>query len=377
MQELETLPALDGRFTNIKLVNMPNGEKRGNFSLVFKAFDKIDSKHVALKFFDLDPAKMDAFRLACFDREHSLLESLLGAARCLQVLSPISYYDLNINGFVFPARYFITEWYDADIDDFFLRQDPSRALIKLKLFNEVVLSIEALHQREICHRDIKADNFRRKDETTIDGVVAIDLGTAATSVSQPFLTTYPGPVGFLTYSAPEAFCGLASNRSVAYLTDIYALGCMLFELFAEDDFWTAYTGANPEFETRILALRHVLAPYGDPDELLANWDKNAPKLLAGLAPLKFPKDGASVPLAVLDIVNDLIAKLSTPNFRGRTIKLQSVRQRIWSAIRCLENESLAKKRAEKMATQRERKRELARQKGVAAISRRLTKSGES
>lgn len=359
VNELENLSSLDGRFIDIKLMNMPNGKKRGNFSLVFKAFDKIDQKPVALKFFDIDPAKMDAFRLACFDREHSLLKTLLGAARCLQILSPINTYNLNINGFIFPAKYFITEWCDADIDDFFLRQDVTEAILKLKLFNEVTLSVEALHNREICHRDIKVDNFRRNSIDTIDGVVAIDLGTAASYGSSPFLPAYSGPVGLQAYSAPEAFCGLAGDRSIAYLTDLYALGCMLFELFAEDDFLTAYILLNPDFQTRIAALRHALAPYNDPKELMKQWDKHSPRMLTGLTPLEFPRDGLSVPLAVLDIINELIAKLTTPSFRNRTVTLDRVRQRLWSAIKCLENEKLAKKRAERLASERERRRETA------------------
>ena len=69
VQELEALPELDGRFTDLKLVNCQGAVKRGNFSLVFRAKDKVAGDDVAIKFFDLDPAKNDPFNLSCFDSE--------------------------------------------------------------------------------------------------------------------------------------------------------------------------------------------------------------------------------------------------------------------------------------------------------------------
>jgi len=372
VDELQGLTALDGRFVDIALVNMPHGKKRGNFSLVFRAFDKVEQKPVALKFFDLDPAKMDAFRLACFDREHQLLTKLLGAARCLQVLSPISTFEFDIGTNSAPykvaAKYFITEWYDADIDEFFLRQDPSRAILKLRLFNEVVLAVEALHHRHICHRDIKVDNFRREHDSDISGLVAIDLGTAAALDSTPYLPAYAGPVGLGSYSAPETFCGFAGRRDLAVLTDIYALGGMLFELFAEDDFLSAYVDLNPDFPRHLGILQYQLAGHINSPTLDAVWDNHAPKLLAGFSPLKFPPDASSVPLAILDIVNDLVLQMTSLNFRSRTITLEGVRRRIWSAIRCLENEAVAKLKAEQAAVRRARKRESARAKGAGLFT---------
>lgn len=372
VSELETLPLLDGRFRDITLVNMPNGEKRGFFSLVFKAYDEIEDKYVALKFFDQDPSKMTAHRLACFDREHELLEKLVGLPRCLQLLSPKGVLEFNVGTDDFPyisrATYFVTEWLDTDIDQYFLRQDIARAVEKLKILNEAVLAIEALHNREICHRDVKVDNFRHRQSGAAEAVVvAIDLGTAAMNDSPKLQARYADPVGFTTYAAPETFCGLAGNRHVAALTDVYALGCMLFELFAEDDYWTAYSSLNPDFEARIGALRHVLAQVADIEEVKRQWDIHAPRLLSGLAPIEFPRSGASVPLAVVDLVNSLMADMTKPNFRRRTVTLEQVRRRLWSAIRCLENDRLASLRAQRLAAQRAAKRSKAAKRGAVAI----------
>jgi serine/threonine protein kinase len=370
VNELETLPLLEGRFRDIRLVNFPNGEKRGFFSLVFMAYDTVEDKHVALKFFDQDPSKMTPHRLACFEREHELLGDLVGVSRCVQLLSPLGAYEFDVGTPDLPylshAKFFVTEWLEDGIDEYFLRQDKAKAIEKLKVFNEVVLSLEALHVRSISHRDIKTDNFRKRkgDNNT---VVVIDLGTAVERASPALKKAYSDPVGLLAYSAPEAFCGLAGDRQVAPLTDIYGLGCMLFELFAEDDFWTAYNRLNPDYESRLGVLRHVLARASTIEEILSGWEVHAPKLLAGLASIEFPRDGASVPLAVVDIVNDLVVQMTRPDFRFRNISLAQVRRRLWSAIHCLENDFVARMRAERVAARRRAKRERAIRRGGNAL----------
>ena len=93
------MPELDGRFERIRLVNFDatKRKKRGVFSLVFKAFDRIEQRDVALKFYDLDPRwLLDQYRLDSFRREHGILQTLLTRERCLQLASSLSTYSLTI-----------------------------------------------------------------------------------------------------------------------------------------------------------------------------------------------------------------------------------------------------------------------------------------
>ena len=95
---LESQAEVDGRYINLKCVNIDSltGAQRGCFSLVFKAFDKVDQRAVALKFFDLDAGNIFAqYRFDAFRREHTILQSLLGVRRCLQVASSFSTYTLR------------------------------------------------------------------------------------------------------------------------------------------------------------------------------------------------------------------------------------------------------------------------------------------
>jgi serine/threonine protein kinase len=147
IKTLEALPLLDGRFANLKAVNcdITTGEKRGFFSIVFSANDVLEGKRVALKFFDLDPSAIsDVYRRTAFERESKILQSLLTAERCLQLVKSESNYLLNFpGGLSLPCSYFAVEWLDEDIDEYFLGKSPISPANKLKLFIDIVLAVEA------------------------------------------------------------------------------------------------------------------------------------------------------------------------------------------------------------------------------------------
>ncbi|NYZ61554.1 protein kinase domain-containing protein [Luteimonas deserti] len=360
IKTLEESELLEGRYSKIRLVNIVDGEKRGHFSLVFRATDEIDGKDVALKFLDPDPSKSDQYRSACFRREHEILESLRGAARCLQVRSSCVSYELRVAipeqnlDLAIPAPFFAAEWIEGDIDKHFESQEQSGAIEKLEIFNLVVLAVEGLHKRGVFHRDIKADNFRsRLDGTPLGEVVAIDLGTSARSESKP-IAHYTGPVGLLMYSAPEAFCGMAGDRAIAPHTDMFALGCMLFEMFHPEDYQTAYRAKNPDFDIRFSALKARIDAEPRHEARVVAWEKNAPKLFQGLSPVKLDA-ASSAPAAISGLLSELIDQMTRPDFRSRESSFERVRRVCHSAIRTLSNEALARHRSQQVAKQRQAK----------------------
>ncbi|MBH9680766.1 protein kinase family protein [Burkholderia cepacia] len=358
VNHLEALPLLEGRFEQLKLVNFDsvNDKKRGCFSLVFRAIDRITGNPVALKFFDLDPQWFhNPYRRSGFVREHQLLETLLTKGRCLQLVAGLSTYELPTggpNGFMVPCQYFATEWLDVGIDDYFLTSKHS-AVKRLFLLLDVILAVEALHRNEIFHRDLKADNLRAAADRV---VVAIDLGTAARFDSGPILPAYGGSVGAPAYAPMEARAGLAGNRTLAKFSDIYAIGCLLFELFNPDYFYARLVSKNPQYEMNLMAMGMLVNGVTDENAQVKAWDDALDKHALGVTTIEIDSAGSDVPAGIAPMLNQLLATFTHVDYRRRPQTLDAARKRIQAAIKVLENQKLYDGRL-KQARERKNSRE--------------------
>jgi serine/threonine protein kinase len=371
VEKLESTPLLDGRFEQIKLVNFDSvsDNKRGCFSLVFRAYDRANEKVVALKFYDISPDWMfDNYRRKAFDREHEILQTLLSKERCLQLKSALSTFNLIVNipsqpSITLPCRYFAVDWIENDIDDYFFLGKGHNTIEKLKLFNEIVLSIEALHRHEVFHRDIKYDNLRAYQKALTRIVVAIDLGTAARVASGYIQSTYAHPVGAPGYAGPEARCGLAGNRIIAPYTDKYALGCLLFELFNKNYCFHTIRQRNPHLDTYLHAM--ALQVNGERSEIeqLKKWKIAINQYGAGIYPIEINTAGSHIPNVIACLLNDIMNKLINVDFSRRP-KLEWVRNRIWIAIRVLENEKIYQHKLKNTKENRLRRKEKLAQKEI-------------
>jgi len=358
---LESTEELDGRYRNIRLVNVDpvSGQKHGAFSLVFCAYDRLEGENVALKFFDIDPENQrDRYRLDAFRREHSILQTLISKERCLQLASKLSKYDLRIpisptQNVTISTEYFALQWLEHGLDHFFLGKKIHSALDKLRLFNDIVLAVEALHRYEVFHRDIKPGNLRSANQAVKRLVVAIDLGVAAQYSSTKVRPEYECSVGQPTYASPEAFCGLAGNRKLAPYTDIYALGCLLFELFNLDLYVTALVSANGRYTALLAGMQTYLTKANDDASRLAAWQHGLDMHASGAPIIEIDGPGSDVPSGIAPMLNELLRGMAHFDYRQRVTRLEKVRSRIWSCIRCLENEAMYVARVKRVKTARE------------------------
>ncbi|HTR54073.1 MAG TPA: serine/threonine-protein kinase, partial [Kofleriaceae bacterium] len=87
-------------------------------------------------------------------------------------------------------------------------------------------ALAAIHAASFVHRDIKPDNV----VVAGDRVVILDLGLARKLPRDPDDPTRAGvQVGSLEYAAPEQ---LADSSAVDVRADLYAFGCVVYELYA-------------------------------------------------------------------------------------------------------------------------------------------------
>jgi eukaryotic-like serine/threonine-protein kinase len=109
----------------------------------------------------------------------------------------------------------------------------------LRAFVDVCLAIELAHVRGVVHRDLKPDNILLGDYGEVyilDWGVAKVLGeddegefADVVSGSGEHATAVGTTIGTPGYMPPEQACG---SRDIDARTDIYALGCVLFEILS-------------------------------------------------------------------------------------------------------------------------------------------------
>lgn len=221
-----------GRFSDVRRINANGGG--GQFSLVFSALDEERNRRVALKVFN--PQRADAYRLACFEREASILERLSGNRDIIELVHPRAPFSIQIpmgTGQPYVVNY---TFYAMELG----RSSLAAAIASagwspediLTAFRAICRAVQRIHQQDIAHRDLKPENFL----VLPDGKVKLsDFGSARWfDPSIPALSPgYIGPPGDLTYVAPEMLALLHDEvPAIAYWADVYALGAILFELFA-------------------------------------------------------------------------------------------------------------------------------------------------
>jgi len=181
------------------------------------------------------------------------------------------------------------------------------------------------------------DNMREATRAFRNVIVAIDLGTAARATSDRIIDSYDSQTGALQYSAPEALGGLAGHRTIAKYTDLYALGCMLFELFNPDLFFNAFSLHNPLYPSLIHGMQSYIDSRAGEAAQAKQWRHALKDLGGGVAAINIDDTGSTVPPAITDLLNELLHRLTHVDYARRPT-LEWARQRVDIAIRVLENQ---------------------------------------
>jgi serine/threonine-protein kinase len=116
----------------------------------------------------------------------------------------------------------------------------------LRFASEIADALDFAHRRKVVHRDIKPENILLEE----NHAVVADFGIARVidAVGGEKLTTTGLAIGTPAYMSPEQVAG---NRDLDGRSDVYSLGCVLYEMLVGTP---PFTGVGP---AAVLA-RHVM-----------------------------------------------------------------------------------------------------------------------
>jgi len=198
----------------------------GGMGEVYRAYDTKLQRAVAIKVLP-DSFAEDPNRLARFEEEARALAALnhshVGAIYGLEESAGVAALVLElVEGPTLAER---------------LAAGPLPFDEVVRVARQLAEGLEAAHERGIVHRDLKPGNIK----ITLDGTVKIlDFGLAKTAASPPGAALTPSTtspreatqfgmvLGTVGYMSPEQARGQAVDKR----TDIWAFGCVLFEMCA-------------------------------------------------------------------------------------------------------------------------------------------------
>lgn len=243
----------------------------GGMSLVWKGYDKLLDRHVAIKQIaeagSIDETLRDKFR-----REAEIQKKVsAGHKNLVQVIDFIE----DPRGLFIIMEYVDGSSLERSLTKLAGPLPPKQAL---GLIHQIALGLAAIHKAGVIHRDLKPSNILLPRD---GGVKICDFGLATLQSEQDLMQ-----LGTARYMAPELFTGEPANGRA----DLYSLGMISYEMFA----------GRPAFEE---AFKTVLRDQRNQSLRWMKWHTNARLLAPSLKKLN-----PELPDTLVDLVERMMAK---------------------------------------------------------------------
>ncbi|HEY7161468.1 MAG TPA: protein kinase, partial [Acidobacteriota bacterium] len=234
---------------------------RGGMGVVYKAYDPILDREIALKTMTADGLK-DPVLKERFYREAR-------AAGRLRHPNIVTIYELGEeNNVPFIAMEYI---HGTDVHAVIKGQQEVSFEQKLRIIIQLCRGLAYAHKAGIVHRDVKPPNIRLTDDYQVK---ILDFGIARL-VTSTTMTSGGMVLGTIHYMAPEQIKGAHVDRK----SDIFAVGIILFEIlttkkpFDGDNTATVlynilhepYQKMNPPLDEQFAAIGRILKKALDKD----------------------------------------------------------------------------------------------------------------
>ena len=203
----------------------------GGMARVHRGYDRHLRRPVAIKV--LAPP---------YDRDRGFVERFRREARSAAGLSHPNVVSVFDSGSYHGTHFIVTELVEGETLADRLRRGPMAPEEAVAVAVDVCHALEAAHARGLIHRDVKPGNVMLLPDGRVK---VVDFGIARAAGSDT-LTGTGVVLGSTAYLAPEQ----ASGQPVDERADVYALGCVLYEML---------TGAVPfSADTPVATMyRHV------------------------------------------------------------------------------------------------------------------------
>ena len=205
----------------------------GGMAFVYLARDHKHDRHVAIKVLRPDLA-------AALGPERFLREIQIAARLAHPHILPV-----HDSGQAGELLYYVMPYVEGESLRLRLSREHQLPLDDvLQIAREVADALSYAHSRDIVHRDIKPENILLAGRHAL--VADFGVARAITVAVSDRLTGSGFAVGTPAYMSPEQ----AANEAVDGRTDIYSLGCVLYEMLAGDPPFPGSSGrVTPQLRT--------------------------------------------------------------------------------------------------------------------------------
>src|SRR5262249_30668748 len=141
------------------------------------------------------------------------------------------------------TQYFVMEYLEGrPFDQVIAKEAPMHPALVIRYLEEILDALRAAHEAGVIHRDIKPSTiFLVETGSTRPYINLLDFVIAKTNAPKTGSTPQTRQsvvIGTPEYIAPEQ----AQGKAISAATDLYAIGCMAFELLTGK---LPFRGENP------------------------------------------------------------------------------------------------------------------------------------